>query len=80
VEVQVVLEIKVLGVVEVVEVLVVIENLQKLLSGCYSVSPLNGNPGGTAVTSYQVTAYPIHSRCRWKCWSRVWSRYLCSWW
>ena len=28
------------------------------VSGCYSVSPLNGNPGGTAVT-VTATAYPI---------------------
>ena len=28
------------------------------LSGCYAVSPLNGNPGGTAVT-VSATSYPI---------------------
>ena len=29
------------------------------VSGCYAVSPLNGNPGGTAVT-VTATAYPIN--------------------
>ena len=43
--------------VQVVEELEVLENLNVPVSGCYTVSPLNGNPGGALLL--QLKLYPI---------------------